>query len=844
MKRNEMAFTLIELLAVIVILAIIALIATPLAINVIEDAKKNAFKNTAYGLIDAVKLHHAEHYLNENVQDYEFVFPEADGLVYSGTVPDGGILRMTADGKISLAIYHDKWCVTKGVKDNDVVISKYEDNKCILPEETDIPIITLTGNSSIYLNINKAFTDPGYSVKTVGGEELSSEHMTITVKGQETGKTEIDTSIEEIYTITYTVTYKGNTRSKVRTVHVGNYKPTIQIEPNGTNGYVKESEAVISVTAFEQYHIDEFQYVIIKDEIKEKPVTIDKLNKTVKLTENGNYVIKVIATDSEGNTNEVTSDVYKIDTIPPTITFDEGDNTGIQIGINEVVTYDLKKDVSVNDNGTVTLDNISTKGSLEASVGIYPIIYQISDEAGNMSEKVRKVYVNRDTSSEGIYITEMTYKNGIDVISENTKMSAYKTTLDGNITLSSDNSESNVTFTFKVHNGNNLDYRLDQIIVDSSLMNNKNVTYSISGLNIDDIIESGETITFDITYEYKDNITPSAKINSFNFNINLVFDIVSYVVDTYDYTGNYEIFTAPHTGLYKIELWGAQGGGFTDYEGGKGGYVSGELRITQNTEFYIYVGGNGVGVTEQYIHILGGYNGGGNVMTELTSEIGTASTGGGATDIRIVSGEWNNFDSLKSRIMVASGGGGSNYYEQKYNGYGGPGGGLIGYNGTNYVIAGSSEAGNIGIGGTQKNGGYCEGCAELNGLMGGFGFGGSYVQDNGSNSGMGGSGYYGGGSGNRYRAGGGGGSSFISGHNGCDAVLESSTESNIIHSGQSVHYSGYQFKNTIMIDGKGYNWTTEKGNYVGMPTHDGTFTMTGNIGNGYAKITYIESVSE
>ena len=44
----------------------------------------------------------------------------------------------------------------------------------------------------------------------------------------------------------------------------------------------------------------------------------------------------------------------------------------------------------------------------------------------------------------------------------------------------------------------------------------------------------------------------------------------------------------------------------------------------------------------------------------------------------------------------------------------------------------------------------------------------------------------------------------------------------------------------VIIDGKGYKWTTEKGSQTGMPTHDGTSTMTGNTGNGYAKITLIE----
>lgn len=83
------------------------------------------------------------------------------------------------------------------------------------------------------------------------------------------------------------------------------------------------------------------------------------------------------------------------------------------------------------------------------------------------------------------------------------------------------------------------------------------------------------------------------------------------------------------------------------------------------------------------------------------------------------------------------------------------------------------------------------------------------------------------------------GSSFISGHNGCDAIKEESTENNIIHTGQSVHYSGMYFTDTVMIDGEGYKWTTQKETYTGMPTHDGTGTMKGNVGNGYARITYI-----
>ena len=128
------------------------------------------------------------------------------------------------------------------------------------------------------------------------------------------------------------------------------------------------------------------------------------------------------------------------------------------------------------------------------------------------------------------------------------------------------------------------------------------------------------------------------------------------------------------------------------------------------------------------------------------------------------------------------------------------------------------------------------------GIGGGATYGGNSCLSN--DGGGGGGGYYGGGGSNagneEYQASAGaGGSSFISGHNGCNAIKQESTEDNIIHTGQSIHYSGMYFTDTVMIDGSGYKWTTEKGEYTGMTSHDGSGTITGNSGNGYARITYI-----
>lgn len=62
--KNNKAFTLIELLAVIVILAIIALIATPIVMDVINNAQKQAALDSAYAAVkafeDAYTIHNLE----------------------------------------------------------------------------------------------------------------------------------------------------------------------------------------------------------------------------------------------------------------------------------------------------------------------------------------------------------------------------------------------------------------------------------------------------------------------------------------------------------------------------------------------------------------------------------------------------------------------------------------------------------------------------------------------------------------------------------------------------------------------------------------------------------------
>ena len=56
MKDKMKGFTLVELLAVIIILAIVALVTTPAILNVINNSRLEGAKDKTWGTIDAVKL--------------------------------------------------------------------------------------------------------------------------------------------------------------------------------------------------------------------------------------------------------------------------------------------------------------------------------------------------------------------------------------------------------------------------------------------------------------------------------------------------------------------------------------------------------------------------------------------------------------------------------------------------------------------------------------------------------------------------------------------------------------------------------------------------------------------
>jgi hypothetical protein len=266
-------------------------------------------------------------------------------------------------------------------------------------------------------------------------------------------------------------------------------------------------------------------------------------------------------------------------------------------------------------------------------------------------------------------------------------------------------------------------------------------------------------------------------------------------VANFDYTGNVQSYTVPLTGIYKLEVWGAQGGeGAEKLSCAKGGYSYGTVLLTKDNILYVCVGAQGgnptyssdysYGVSGIGFGGAGGYNGGGKGSNGLTSYSGSGG-GGGATHIATITGLLSSLSSNKSSVLIVAGGGGGGSY-----GEGGSGGGINGLSsayGTYTSLGGGQTSGyqfGQGQDGYPKTAyGSCG--AEGNGGAGGGWYGGFACQT---------------GNGENTNVGGGGGSGYI-GPRVTGATIAGDTS---------------------------------------FTDYDGT-TVTGHSGNGYARITFVSA---
>jgi hypothetical protein len=250
-------------------------------------------------------------------------------------------------------------------------------------------------------------------------------------------------------------------------------------------------------------------------------------------------------------------------------------------------------------------------------------------------------------------------------------------------------------------------------------------------------------------------------------------------------------------GVYQLEVWGAQGGNDTSYSstvfGGRGGYSVGTVQLKTKTTLYIYVGGSGTGL--------------------LSGSRWGSTGGGGATDIRIQNGAWNDNSGLKSRIIVAGGGGGrlGKNWESVTGFLGNDGGGTVAptFSNSGYTVYGASQN----SGGSSSHSQYH--------VVGSFGYATTNANDNVNSKG----GYNGGSRGSDNWGNGGAGGGWWGG---CTAFPDGSGGSGFIYTSSNSQCSA-----------SSDFYLTNASTYVGNTEFASPYggKEIGHRGNGFAKIT-------
>ncbi|SHG78096.1 immunoglobulin-like domain-containing protein [Winogradskyella jejuensis] len=242
--------------------------------------------------------------------------------------------------------------------------------------DTEAPVVTLNGASTIDLNVGEAYNELGATATdNVDGNLTSS----IVTSGT------VNTNVAGTYTVTYTVTdAAGNSGSAIRTVNViADTTPPV-ITLNGSANITLELQQTYNE-----------QGATATDNIDGNLTSSIVISGTVNTNVAGTYTVTYSVSDAAGNSASTSRTV----TVNP-------DTTAPVISLNGAATINLNVGDTYNELGATATDNIDgnltssivTSGTVNTNTaGTYTVTYSVSDAAGNSASISRSVVVSADT---------------------------------------------------------------------------------------------------------------------------------------------------------------------------------------------------------------------------------------------------------------------------------------------------------------------------------------------------------------------------------------------------------------------------------------------------------------
>lgn len=274
------AFTLVELLGVIVLLGILGIVIIPRVGDSITNSKETALVTQEEQIKKA-----ANDFVIDNIE----LFDNTDTITIKlGVLKQKGYLpiniknpktrkNISNESTITIKKINNAYEITLNLIDMIDVTENIDSNS---------PILVLNGNYIEYVDVNSTYQEKGATAKSATGETL--DDISIQIKLDDEEKSSIDTSQLLTYTVIYSVTdSRGLTTSATRTVIVRDNKaPQITFPKettliaNQVNGYDLRQSVIVS----DNY--DQNPTITINSGLSNRP---------------GKYVVTYTAKDLSGN---------------------------------------------------------------------------------------------------------------------------------------------------------------------------------------------------------------------------------------------------------------------------------------------------------------------------------------------------------------------------------------------------------------------------------------------------------------------------------------------------------------------------------------------------------------
>lgn len=272
-------FTLIELMAAIIILSIISLISVPLVEQTLVNIRKDSYDTQINSIKASAKQWGASHL-------YDLPLNNGDQLLLT-------LDQLKSEGFVKKEIFNPR---TKEEFENTLeiaIINKNGDYLYLVDEEIDSyispnsPTITVNGKTLTYVDMGSAYSESGVTAKTSSGTPIGTVTTVITRNGSVVPS--VDSSTLSVYTITYSVIDQGITVKTARTVIIRDITPPT---------FVTFTPTTVTISKNASYDVMSGS-IVVTDNSGVTPVL--KVSTNLTLGVPGVYKIDYTATDNSGN---------------------------------------------------------------------------------------------------------------------------------------------------------------------------------------------------------------------------------------------------------------------------------------------------------------------------------------------------------------------------------------------------------------------------------------------------------------------------------------------------------------------------------------------------------------